>query len=80
MEKENNKRDRWLLPDEEKKLLEASPEWLKEIIIFALNTGMRLGEILSLRWNSVDMKRKTVVVLRSKNNEKRTIPLNEKAL
>lgn len=76
LEKENNKRDRWLTPDEEERLLKASTVWLRNFIFFALNTGMRLGEILSLSWRGVDMDRKTVTVFESKNDEKRTIPMN----
>lgn len=38
---------------------------------------MRQAEILSLQWGQVDGVRKTVTVLRTKNKEKRTIPLNE---
>ena len=40
---------------------------------------MRLGEILSLTWKGVDLFRKTATGFRSKNNERRTIPLNETA-
>lgn len=46
-EKENNERDRWLAEDEEERLLENSPEWLREILVFALNTGLRQGGLLS---------------------------------
>jgi site-specific recombinase XerD len=77
LERENNKRDRWLTPDEETRLLKASPAWLRDFILFALNTGMRLGEILSLSWRGVDLDRKTVTVFESKNDEKRTIPIND---
>lgn len=77
MEKENNERDRWFTYEEEKRLLEASPLWLQEIIIFALNTGMRMGEILSLTWEGVDLFRKTATVFHSKNGERRTIPINQ---
>jgi len=80
MEKENNKRDRWLSPEQERKLLEECPEWLTAIVLFALHTGLRLGEILSLNWNGVDLERRTVVVFKSKNGERRTIPINERAL
>ncbi len=80
MEKENNKRDRWLMQEEEKRLLEEAPEWLREIIVFALNTGWRLGEILSLTWKAVDFSRRTATVLHSKKSERRTIPLNGAAL
>src|SRR5579863_1040441 len=79
-EKENNRRDRWLSYDEEAVLLAASATWLREIIIFALHTGMRMGEILALTWNGVDLFRRTVTVFRSKNGERRTIPINETVL
>lgn len=79
LEKLNNKRDRWLTFEEEERLLQLCPAWLEEIVLFGLNTGMRLGEILSLTWKGVDLSRKTVTVFKSKNNERRTIPLNEAA-
>src|SRR5512139_3535357 len=44
MERENNERERVLGYDEEERLLEACPQWLSEIIIFALDTGAREGE------------------------------------
>ncbi len=80
LERLDNKRDRWLTFEEEEKLLQACPAWLRELVLFGLNTGMRLGEILSLTWKGVDLFRKTATVFRSKNNERRTIPLNESAL
>jgi integrase len=88
-EKVNNDRDRWLTEDEEERLLEAclqyhpdqfsgsQSSWLWEIVLFALNTGMRQDEILSLEWPNIDLSRKTAAVIRSKNGEKRTIPLNQ---
>ena len=80
MEKENNKRDRWLTFEEEKKLLKKCPLWLRYFTILALHTGMRLGELLSLTWKGVDLTRKTITVLESKNGEKRTIPMNNTIL
>lgn len=76
MEPVHNQVDRWLTADEETRLLNASPVWLREIIIFALNTGMRQGEILALKWQDVDFCRGTLVVMKSKNRERRTVPLN----
>lgn len=44
--------------------------------MFALNTGMRRGEILGLEWRAVDLNRQVLVVMKSKNGEKRTVPMN----
>jgi integrase len=77
MEEENNKRDRWLTIEEEERLLEVCPAWLRELVVFALNTGMRLGEIISLEWKGVDLSRKTITIFKSKNKDPRTIPINE---
>ncbi|MFQ5964676.1 MAG: tyrosine-type recombinase/integrase [Candidatus Scalinduaceae bacterium] len=79
-EKEKNKRDRWLNGDEERRLIENSPEWLSEIIIFSLNTGLRQGELISLEWSKVNIIRKTILITDTKNGEHRTVPLNKYAL
>ena len=79
-EKENNERDRWLSEDEEKRLLENSPQWLKDIVVFDLHTGLRQGELLSLQWGRVNLFRKTIIIQVSKNGKPRTIPLNQIAL
>ena len=79
-EKENNERDRWLTKDEEKEILENSPEWLRDIIIFALNTGLRLQEFLSLEWSRVNLVRRTILIKETKNGSPKTLPLNKIAL
>jgi integrase len=48
MEKENNTRDRWLSVEEEQRLLATATPWLRELMVFAIYTGMRMGEILEL--------------------------------
>src|SRR3989339_766727 len=79
-EKENNERDRWLNAEDEKRLLENSLSWLKEIIVFDLNTGLRQDELLSLQWSRVDLFRKIIIIQESKNGKPRTIPLTQTAL
>src|ERR1035437_573595 len=66
-ERVSNNIERWLTLEEEKKLLNASPKWLQDIIVFAINTGMRQSEILDLKWSQVDINRRTVTILEQKN-------------
>ncbi|MBI2470201.1 MAG: site-specific integrase [Planctomycetes bacterium] len=79
-EKENNERDRWLTEDEEKRLIANSPSWLKDIIVFGLHTGLRIGELLSLEWYRVSLLRKNIIIQESKNGKPRTVPLSQIAL
>ena len=79
-EKVNNSIERWLTDEEEERLLKASRKWLQELIIFALNTGLRQSEMLSLQWPQIDLFRKTVSILEQKNEGKDILPLNKKAL
>lgn len=76
MEPVRNEVDRWLTAQEEDRLLAAASPWLREIIRFALHTGMRQGEILNLQWQEVDFGRSTLIVMQSKNGTRRSLPLN----
>ncbi len=76
LESVDNQIDRWLTEEEEGRLLAVAPAWLRPLIVFALHTGMRQGEILSVQWHDVDFTRRTLVVMKSKNRERRTLPLN----
>jgi len=73
-----NARDRWLTMEEEKLLLEkaTNPFWLRSLIMVALHTGMRRGEILDLRWQNVDLLKRLIRIVKSKNGEKRSIPMS----
>jgi integrase len=77
-----NARERWLSADEEKLLLEkaTNPCWLRSLLVVALHTGMRKGEILNLTWKDVDFVRRLIRVMKSKNGEKRSIPMSQTLL
>ncbi len=77
MFKENNQRLRFLEKEEINKLLLNCCEHLKPIVKVALNTGMRKGEILGLKWRDVDVVHKTIHLLDTKNGEKRDVPMND---
>lgn len=51
---------------------------LEIIILTALNTGMRKGEILNPKWSNVDFKNRAIVVEGTKNGEIRKIAMNKK--
>nr|WP_320114248.1 site-specific integrase [uncultured Desulfuromonas sp.] len=72
-------RVRFLDDDERKRLLEACREsgnhYLYVIVVLAITTGMRQGEILNLKWKDVDLKRSCAVLHETKNNERRTVPI-----
>ena len=63
-----------------RKLLEAcppAPHPLKVIVLIALATGMRRGEIIGLRWDYVKLAEGFIVLPLTKNNTVRAIPINE---
>jgi len=74
--KEDNKRLRFLTLEECQRLIECCQEHLKPIVTIALHTGMRRGEVLSLKWEQVDLKHGFILLDISKNGERREIPIN----
>ncbi len=77
---EDNHRDRVLSFEEEERLLACSADHLKPILITALNTGMRRGEILSLKWNNVDFDNSVFIISSTNNKSKKTkrVPVNSR--
>ena len=76
-------RVRWITQGQAGRLLyEISRDWLKDAVTFALATGMRAGEILSLQWSNVDTDRAIAWVTadRAKSGRARAVPLNADAL
>lgn len=73
---ENNQRLRYLSKEECHALINACDSHLKPIVIMAMNTGMRKGEILSLKWDNVDLKHGFILLDITKNGERREIPIN----
>lgn len=73
-----------MIDDEELTLLQTARNskspLLAPFIVLALETGMRLGELLSLEWNNIDLKKQTALLPITKNGESRTVPLSKKAI
>lgn len=76
-------RNRRLAGDEEQRLLAAvdahSNPMLRWIVRIALETGMRSSEIVSLTRDQVDLDRRVVRLLHTKNTQPRTVPLSKSA-
>jgi integrase len=75
----NNQRERVLSEEEEISLFEALGDnrLVKDIVTFALNTGMRRGEIFNLKWFDLDFPRGLIKIQESKSDRKRQVPMNE---
>lgn len=68
------------LNDEERHALlkachESSNPFLYPVVVIALSTGMRQGEIMNIRWEDIDLFKSRLILQNTKNGEKRTIPL-----
>lgn len=77
---EDNLRFETLSESQEKALLLASPPYLREMIVFAINTGLRTSDILGLQWNEVDIEQKRLKKIVKKSERPLSLPLNEAAL
>ncbi len=53
---------------------------VQSVFLFALATGMRRGEVLSLKWLDVDVANRTAFLPITKNGDPRTVPLNQHAI
>lgn len=80
-----NERERRLEEGEEKRVFDAIDQgcrspYVAAAIKFALATCARRSEVVSLRWDTVDLRNNTARLLDTKNGENRTIPLSPDAI
>jgi integrase len=77
--KEPRGRVRFLSDDERAHLLDACRSsrcpYLYAVVVLALSTGMRHGEIMNLRWSDVDLLKGRIILHDTKNGERRNVPL-----
>ena len=76
---ENSPRNRFLSPEEQRRLLEATRQsnWSKLylLVLMALTTGARRGELLKLAWSDLDFDGQVAQLRSTKHDEQRLIPL-----
>lgn len=73
-------RSRFLSKQEFRQLHDAAEPHLRPLLVFAVNTGMRLEELLSLKWEQVDLDRREVRLTVTKSNRPRVVPLSDGAV
>jgi integrase len=77
-------RDRRLRDGEESRLFDACAQsrktFLTPMVRLAIETAMRQGELVSLRWENIDLQMRTAHLPETKNGEVRSVPLSTKAV
>ena len=82
--REGRPRVRYLSDEERHRLLSACKESrspvLYLVVVLALSTGARRGELLGLCWRDVDLDRESIILHETKNGDRRALPLTGHAL
>ena len=82
--KQNPPRDRRLKTGEEDCILLAcnasQNPYFKSLVILAIETAMRRGELLSLEWENINLDSRIAYLPTTKNGESRTVPLSTRAI
>ncbi len=71
---------RYLTSEGAKRLIEVSPQYLRDVIVLALGTGMRKSEIFTLTWKNITINeifRWGEITVIGKGNKQRTIRMNK---
>lgn len=76
---EDNQRFETLSEAQEAELLLASAPYLRELIVFAINTGLRTSDIFNLRWTEVDAENQRLKKIVKKSDKPLSLPLNDAA-
>jgi integrase len=73
---------RHLTPEEARKLLGEMKSYLRNVVEFALATGLRMSNITGMQWSWVDMERRHISIpgIVMKNGEPHPLPLNDMAM
>ena len=73
------------LPEIQVLLSAMNMKWLRDVTLFALNTGLRRGELINIKWNDIDFSNNILFIrntntFTTKSRTERTIPLNKQAI
>jgi integrase len=73
-------RVRWIAPAEADRLIRACSPHMRPLVVFLFYTGARVSEAVYLEWQQVDIERRQVQFLATKNGEARGVPLHPRVI
>ena len=73
-------RVRWIAPAEADRLIRACSPHMRPLVVFLFYTGARVSEAVYLEWPQVDLDRRQVQFLATKNGEARGVPLHPRVI
>lgn len=73
-----NRRKDFLSRDEAERLIESADLAVRPVIVCALQTGMRKGEILGMKWSQVDLTHRVIHLPKTKSGDSRSLPINDR--
>jgi integrase len=76
---ENNLKLRTLSEEEEAKLLPCCPLYLRDMVLFALHTGLRSGDLFRLQWEDINTRENQLKIIVRKTQQELELPLSELA-
>ena len=76
--KEPKGRVRYLTVEEAAALIDKADKRIRPIIVMCLETGMRKTEVLTTKWDNVDMAARSIFIPTTKNGESRNVPMSER--
>jgi len=74
---ENNLKLRTLSEEEEAKLLPCCPQYLRDMVLFALHTGLRSGDLFRLQWEDINTRENQLRIIVRKTQAELELPLSE---
>ena len=82
LDREDNRRNRRISPDEEERLIAAAPPRLRALIILAIDAGVRRREMLAIRGKNADLDRNEITLRAqtTKSGKTRTLPISTQRL
>ena len=78
--REESVKERILSADEERKLVRTCSGWFRDFVVMALDTGMRVSELVNLKREDVDLNNLVVTVRHTKSGRDRKIPMTKRVV